>query len=97
MEGSDQPSLTEFLLDLSESEELYKRFWEDREPLILARGLERYRDLLGKKEIDVQELRDAVRTEVTGRSGHQAPGPDGEDLEECVIYGIRRPPAPPPQ
>jgi hypothetical protein len=99
MEESDQPSLTEFLLDLTESDELYEKFGEDPHPLISARGLQLYQELLLSG--DVQGLRDAVRAEVTRRQRDKAPPSNGEDEDEEIIrgiriFGIRTPPPPPP-
>jgi hypothetical protein len=84
--------LTEFLLDLTEKEELHQAFDNDADSVITSRGLDQYRDLL--KSGDVEQMRKAVRAEITGQAaGEMVKGvmrpPDGEP--EAIIAGVRIP------
>lgn len=86
MENPDQPSLTAFLLELTESEELFNRFEDDPDEIIGEWGLEDHRKVLLSR--NVKGLRDAVWAEVTSKPRGDAP--PWEDLN--IIRGIRRPP-----
>jgi len=88
------PSLTQFLLDLTEDEELSEAFHQDPGSIIYSRGLDRYRDLLVRG--DVQGLRDAVRREISGQlpdepwPGVREPPEEGGE-PEAIIAGVRIP------
>lgn len=88
MENSQGYPLTEFLLDLTESEELSRAFLDDRQKFIKERGLKKYEPILTEEPLNIQALKNAVRAEVTGESRDQAPG-DEDDW--CIIRGIRLP------
>ena len=95
MEGSEA-SLTQFLLDLTEEDDLSREFGDDPQAVIAARGLERFADLLVSNDVDA--LRAAVRAEITTGEvpddlvwGIREPPPEESDP---IIAGIRVPPYP---
>jgi hypothetical protein len=90
MDGS---GLTEFLLDLTEDEELSRSYGEDPDSVISARGLDQYGDLL--KSGNVEQMRKVVRAEIMGQAvGDLIKGvmrPTGDEEPEAIIAGVRIP------